>query len=46
MRYQPEKVADENATRYLNATSKPAPIQEGSGVADKTGVSIVVEGQL
>ena len=41
MRYQPEKVADQNATCYPPATSKPAPILKGSGVADKAGVSRV-----
>lgn len=46
MRYQPEKVADQNATRYLNATPKPAPIQGSSGVADKKQVSSTVEGVI
>lgn len=45
-RYPPEKVADQNATRYLSATPEPAPMLEGSGVADTRGVSDDVEVEL
>ena len=46
IRYQTEKVADENATCYLSATSKPLQTLEGSGVADSAGVSTDVEVSL